>query len=110
MQIPFSSTPVEEETAALVPLARSPAPPGTLVEQAGRIFRLEESEEQLSNAGDDPCYECPNGYIRHAPMQHYRIPPEYWRRRVRNILIGAAAAVLAVLLVVAVARSGLFQI
>lgn len=105
MELPNLSLLKQGETQ---PEHRPPAgerPPASLVERAGQLCRA------LPPAGAaDGGAVCADGYVRRSPVQPYRVPPEYGRRRRRLALLAALAAVALVLIVVGLWRQGLLRL
>ena len=52
----------------------------------------------------------PDGYLRRSPVQAYRTPPDYAKKRVVKAVLIAAGLCLIVLLGLALLKSGLFRL
>ena len=53
---------------------------------------------------------CADGYVRRSPVQVYMTAEDYSRRRIRKAIIIAVGVCLAILLVMALAKTGLLRL
>ena len=85
---------------------------GSLIRQAAAM--IGQTETEAGDPAEDVEAEEPvtyaDGYLRRSPEQVYMTAEDYDRRRIRKAIVIAAAAVLAVLLVLALTRTGLLRL
>ena len=85
---------------------------GSLIRQAAAM--IGQTEAEAAGPAEDGEGEGPvtyaDGYLRRSPEQVYMTAEDYDRRRIRKAILIAAAAVLAVLLVLALTRTGLLRL
>ena len=85
---------------------------GSLIQQAAAMIGQTE-EAAADDAQDDDTEEivrCADGYVRRSPVQAYRTAEDYHRRQIRKAVLIAVGAVLAILLVVALTKTGLLRL
>ena len=84
---------------------------GSLIRQAAAMIGQPE-ELPGDPEGDEPPEEvcCADGYVRRSPVQTYRTAEDYHRRQIRKAVLIAVGAVLAILLVVALTKTGLLRL
>lgn len=61
------------------------------------VYILSEEEARASRLTGGVVFTAPDGYIRKSPVQEIVTPPDYWRQRVKKILLlvfGIAAVLL----------------
>lgn len=84
---------------------------GSLLQQVHEVFGDAGEESASAAAADTAAVDgpprCSDGYLRRSPVQPYRTPEDYPRRRNRKIIMAAVILVLAVLLILALLKSGL---
>ncbi len=85
---------------------------GSLIQQAAAM--IGQTEEATADvAQDDDAEEivrCADGYVRRSPVQVYMTAEDYGRRRIRKAIIIAVGVCLAILLVMALAKTGLLRL
>ena len=85
---------------------------GSLIRQAAAMIGQTEAETAGPEEDGDP--EEPvtyaDGYVRRSPEQVYMTAEDYDRRRIRKAIVIAVAAILAILLVLALTRTGLLRL
>ncbi len=84
----------------------------SLIRQAGAMVGTAAESDALpadGGEGSEPVV-CPDGYVRRSPVQPYRTPEDYYKRKARRIAGIAAGVVLAVLLVIALVRAKVFRL
>lgn len=62
------------------------------------VYILSEEEARASRLTGGVVFTAPDGYIRKSPVQEIVTPPDYWRQRLKKILLlgfGIAAVLLA---------------
>ena len=78
---------------------------GSLITQAAMSIG-----QAVPTAEEEPPGEpviCGDGYVRRSPVQEYRTPEDYKKKRDRKIIGGILLACVAALLVLALVRAGL---
>lgn len=84
---------------------------GSLIRQAAEIFGQtgEESAGPAESGEPEVCVCYPDGYERRSPLQPYRTPEDYMRKRIRKAVAIAVAACFVILVVVALMRIGFLR-
>ena len=85
---------------------------GSLIQQAAAMIGQTEIEAVSEGEDGDPeePMRCADGYVRRSPVQVYLTAEDYDRRRIRKAIIIAVGAVLVVLLVLALTKTGLLRL
>ena len=100
------------EENALIPVDGEAQEKGSLIQQASALVGQAEATESADAAEADALQEpvtYPDGYVRRSPVQPYRTAEDYFRRRTRKAVLAVLVLVLAVLLVLALMKTGLLQ-
>ena len=84
---------------------------GSLIRQVRALVGQTGGENAAAAEPDEPeaPRPCPDGYVRRSPVQPYRTAEDYFRRRTRKAVLAVIVLVLAVLLVLALMKTGLLQ-
>ena len=86
---------------------------GSLIQQAAAMIGQSEAEALIGSAEANAFTEtvqCADGYERRSPVQIYLTAEDYNRRRIRKAILIVLGVVLAVLLVMALAKTGLLRL
>ena len=85
---------------------------GSLIQQVCSLVGISGTAEAgvpERSGGETEVVRCRDGYARRSPVQPYRTPEDFQRRRVRKALLILAVLVIAVLLVLTVLKIKLFS-
>ena len=103
----------DQNSGVPVPVKAEDRPQGSLIQQVGRAMG-KTGWEMAEPASEEAAYlepvRLPDGYVRSSPVQVYVTPPDYHRRKIRKLILGAVALVFLALVAVALVRSGLMKI
>ena len=86
---------------------------GSLIRQAAAMIGMTETETAVPTEEESEPEEplrYADGYVRRSPVQVYLTAEDYDRRRIRKAILIAVGAVLALLLVLALAKTGLLRL
>ena len=85
---------------------------GSLIQQAAAMIgQTEEAAADVAQNDDtEEIVRCADGYVRRSPVQVYMTAEDYNRRRIRKAIIIVVGVCLAILLVMALAKTGLLRL
>ena len=69
-----------------------------------------EANNAAEHGTEEAHVQLPDGYVRVTPVQEYRTSPDFKRRRIGKIVTAVIVLVLAVLLILALLKTGLVSL
>ncbi len=101
-----------QESARTLPKDGDEFTRGSLIRQVRSLVGIsgayKAGEEELPG-GEWERVCCRDGYVRRSPVQAYRTPEDYPRRRIRKALVILIVLIIAALLALAIFKSGIIR-